>query len=77
MRNPRWPSGLAQLREEHAVVVRASGGSIALLMPANAHGSIDAHTSGDRVDSAIPLSSTEIADPNERCAGSANRFVNK
>lgn len=42
-----------------------AGGSIALQLPASVQGSIDAHTSGGRTRSAIPLSHTEIASSTE------------
>jgi DUF4097 and DUF4098 domain-containing protein YvlB len=51
----------ASVFANRGVSLRTSGGSIHLLMPASANGSIDAHTSGGRAESAIPLSSTEIA----------------
>jgi Toastrack DUF4097 len=55
----------AEMRANRGVSLGTAGGSITLLLPANAHGSIDAHTDGGRVDSVIPLSSTEIASRNE------------
>lgn len=51
----------ASVSANRGVSLRTSGGSINLLMPASAPGSIDARTSGGRAESAIPLSSTEIA----------------
>ena len=51
----------AQLRANRDVALATSGGSITLLLPADAHGSIEAATSGGRVTSDIPLTTTEIA----------------
>lgn len=55
----------AQILSNRGVSLVTAGGSIALQLPANAPGSIDAHTSGGRVESTIPLSVTEIASSNE------------
>jgi hypothetical protein len=52
----------AQLRSNHGISLRSSGGSITLLLPQGAHGSIDAATSGGRVTSDFPLSSTQTTD---------------
>jgi hypothetical protein len=55
----------AEVRTNRGVSLETSGGSIALLLPAAAAGSLDAHTSGGRVESAIPLSSVEVASHDE------------
>ncbi|HEX4049338.1 MAG TPA: DUF4097 family beta strand repeat-containing protein [Steroidobacteraceae bacterium] len=55
----------AEVRSNRGVSLATSGGSIALLLPANAVGSLDAHTDGGRVESTIPLSSVVIASRNE------------
>lgn len=55
----------AQLVANRGASLFTAGGSIALLLPAQAHAWIDAHTSGGRVESALPMSSTEMADGNE------------
>jgi hypothetical protein len=49
----------AQLRSNHGIRLRSSGGSITLLLPQGTHGAIDAGTSGGRVTSDFSLSSTE------------------
>jgi len=49
----------AQLRSNQGISLRSSGGSITLLLPQGTHGSIDAATSGGRVTSEFPLSSTQ------------------
>jgi len=49
----------AQLRSNRGISLRSSGGSITLLLPQGTHASIDAATSGGRVTSDFPLSSTE------------------
>lgn len=51
----------AEMRGNRGISLTTSGGSIALRLPAGARASIDAHTTGGRALSAIPLSSTEIA----------------
>ncbi len=55
----------AKVRANRGLSLVTSGGSIALALPARARGSIDAHTSGGRARSAIPLSTTEIASGTE------------
>lgn len=47
------------MRSNQGISLRSSGGSITLLLPQGAHGSIDAATSGGRVTSEFPLSSTQ------------------
>lgn len=51
----------AQVRSNRGISLQTSGGGIRLLLPADAHASIDAHTSGGPARSAIPMSSTAIA----------------
>jgi Putative adhesin len=51
----------AEMRRNQGVSLVTSGGSITLHIPAGVHASVDAHTSGGRVESEIPLSSTEVA----------------
>lgn len=55
----------AEVRTNRGVSLATSGGSIALLLPADAKGSLNAHTSGGHVESTVPLSSVEIASRNE------------
>jgi DUF4097 and DUF4098 domain-containing protein YvlB len=55
----------ASLQTNQGVWLAASGGSIALSLPASTPGSLDAHTSGGRVESTLPLSSVEVASANE------------
>jgi hypothetical protein len=55
----------AKVRTNRGLSLVTAGGSIALQLPANVHGSIDAHTSGGSTRSAIPLSTTEIASRTE------------
>jgi hypothetical protein len=50
----------AEMRANRGVSLITSGGSIVLKLPASARASIDAHTTGGRAESAIPLSSTEV-----------------
>jgi len=54
----------AVMRSNRGISLRTSGGGISLLLPASVHASIDAHTSGGHAVSAIPLSTTEIAERN-------------
>ena len=55
----------AKVRTNRGVSLVTAGGSISLQLPASARGSIDAHTSGGRARSTIPLSMTEIASGGE------------
>ncbi|HTT05393.1 MAG TPA: DUF4097 family beta strand repeat-containing protein [Steroidobacteraceae bacterium] len=55
----------AEVRTNRGVSLATSGGSIALWLPANAMGSLNAHTSGGHVESTVPLSSVEVASRNE------------
>lgn len=55
----------AGILSNRGVSLETAGGSITLMLPANVHGSIDAHTSGGRVESAIPVSSTRDSSRNE------------
>jgi DUF4097 and DUF4098 domain-containing protein YvlB len=52
----------AEVRINRGVDLSTSGGSITLLLPANAGAAIDANTSGGRVESELRLSSTELAE---------------
>ena len=52
----------AEVRINRGVDLSTSGGSITLLLPENASASIDAKTSGGRVESELLLSSTELAE---------------
>jgi hypothetical protein len=54
----------AELLANRGVSLITSGGSISLLLPANVQGSIDAHTSGGRAESALAVRS-EIVSRNE------------
>jgi Putative adhesin len=51
----------AAVSANRGVSLRTSGGSITLLLPASVRASIDAHTSGGRAESTLPLSEVEIA----------------
>ncbi|HEY7928572.1 MAG TPA: DUF4097 family beta strand repeat-containing protein [Steroidobacteraceae bacterium] len=55
----------AEVRTNRGVSLATSGGSIALRLAANATGTLNAHTSGGRVESTVPLSSVEVASRNE------------
>lgn len=55
----------AEVRTNRGVSLQTSGGSISLSLPANATGSLDAHTDGGGVRSSIPLSSVEVASRDE------------
>jgi DUF4097 and DUF4098 domain-containing protein YvlB len=52
----------AEVQINRGVFLTTAGGSITLLLPENARASIDAQTSGGRTESALPLSSTELAE---------------
>jgi hypothetical protein len=52
----------AEVRSNRGISLSTSGGTISLLLPANVGASVNAWTSGGRVSSALPLSSTETAD---------------
>jgi Putative adhesin len=52
----------AEMRSNRGISLSTSGGTIGLLLPENVGASIDASTSGGRVSSTLPLSSTEAAD---------------
>jgi DUF4097 and DUF4098 domain-containing protein YvlB len=54
----------AEMRSNHGISLSTSGGTISLLLPAKAGASLDASTSGGRVTSALPLSSTETDERN-------------
>jgi hypothetical protein len=51
----------AALRANRGAVLATSGGSITLLLPQDAHATIDATTSGGRVMSDLPVTTTEFA----------------
>lgn len=50
----------AELRSNRGISLDTSGGSITLMLPPSARGSVDAETSGGRVTCDLPLSTTEI-----------------
>jgi DUF4097 and DUF4098 domain-containing protein YvlB len=52
----------AEMRSNRGISLSTSGGTIRLLLPENVGASINAWTSGGRVSSSLPLSSTETAD---------------
>ena len=52
----------AEMRSNRGISLSTTGGTISLLLPENVRASIDARTSGGRVSSALPLSSTETDD---------------
>jgi len=54
----------ATMRSNHGISLSTSGGTISLLLPANAGASLDASTSGGRVTSRLPLSTTETDERN-------------
>lgn len=49
----------AQLRTNRGISLSTSGGSITVLLPQDTHASVDAETSGGRVSSDFPLSTTD------------------
>jgi len=55
----------ADVRSNQGVSLQTFGGSIALLLPATATGSLDAQTGGGHVESTIPLTSVESVGRNE------------
>jgi DUF4097 and DUF4098 domain-containing protein YvlB len=61
----------AEVRTNRGVSLTSSGGSITLLLPRSVRATIDAQTSGGRVRSELPLSSSELAD-NDHLRGSVN-----
>jgi hypothetical protein len=54
----------AELHTNHGINLDTSGGSITLLLPSTAHGSIDAETSGGNVTSNLPVTTTGTASSN-------------
>jgi DUF4097 and DUF4098 domain-containing protein YvlB len=52
----------AEVHQNRGVVLKTSGGTIRLLLPENVRASIDAETSGGRVNSELPVSNTELAE---------------
>lgn len=54
----------AQLRANHGIDLRTSGGTITVLLPEDTHASVDAETSGGHVTSEFPLTTTQIDDRN-------------
>ncbi len=64
-------SVIAEMRTNRGVSLITSGGSIRLMLPTSVGASIDAHTIGGRAESAIPLSTTEVAVRN-RLRGAIN-----
>jgi DUF4097 and DUF4098 domain-containing protein YvlB len=52
----------AEMRSNRGISLSTSGGTISLLLPENVGASIDASTSGGRVSSDLPFSSTETAE---------------
>lgn len=54
----------AKLRSNHGIDLSTSGGGITLLLPQNAHGSVDAETSGGSVDSDFPVTTMHFGSRN-------------
>jgi hypothetical protein len=54
----------ASMLSNRGIALSTAGGSIALLLPASAAGTIDAHTSGGGTHCTLALSATEIASSN-------------
>lgn len=54
----------AQLRANHGIDLRTSGGTIIVQLPQDTRASVDAETSGGRVTSQFPISTTQIDDRN-------------
>lgn len=54
----------AQLRANHGINLRTSGGTIIVQLPQDTRASVDAETSGGRVTSQFPISATQIGDRN-------------
>src|SRR6185437_13750085 len=55
----------ADILNNRGISLETAGGSITLMLPTNVRGSIDAHSSGGRVESTIPVSSTQPASSDE------------
>jgi DUF4097 and DUF4098 domain-containing protein YvlB len=53
-----------EARSNHGISLSTSGGPVTLLLPADVHAFVDAETSGGHVRSEIPVSVTEVAEPN-------------
>jgi hypothetical protein len=53
-----------EARSNHGISLSSSGGHIRLMLPSDIHGTLDAETSGGRVRTQIPLSTTELSESN-------------
>jgi DUF4097 and DUF4098 domain-containing protein YvlB len=61
----------AEARSNHGIKLSSSGGPISLKIPANVHATLDAETSGGRVRSELPVTTTGSSESN-RLSGTIN-----